>query len=176
MNTQEIFPKITERAACLFAEDNDFETRYIVAYFEEVFNSVKGSYDNTHCLIKNGKGEELRFNLGHFWRGEEPFKRDITISLNENDTKTFIGLFGGNRKTFLQTLQKKFASFSALADICALLRQENIPFKSEDTLEINNKALRYQFDDVFSGDERLYDSEGNFIIPHIYNPPEICNG
>ena len=34
MNTQEIFPKITERAACLFAEDNDFETRYIVAYFE----------------------------------------------------------------------------------------------------------------------------------------------
>lgn len=171
MSAQNIFPKITEFSVCLFSEDNDLETRYIVAYFEPILRK-KDSDKGSHFLVSERQWKKLSVNFTHFYRGKDPFEKDITISLDKKGTETFINLFGGERNICLKNLKKKFSSFSAFFAITALLRQENIAFNFEDTLEVNNEGLRYQFDDVHLGDKRLFDSEGNFIVPHMYHAPK----
>lgn len=70
MSAQNIFPKITEFSVCLFSEDNDLETRYIVAYFEPILRK-KGSDKGSHFFSFRKTMEEAVSQFYSFlpWKG-----------------------------------------------------------------------------------------------------------
>lgn len=133
----------------LFVNDDEQETRYVTAKFED---------------------DELIVSFSNFNHTVDKYVVDYRYKFNKKETKKFIKLLSNGEPTFLQKLQEKFNSSSACADLIKYAEINDIEYEYISGHE-GGEYYRYELGDIFLDDDLLYDKNKNIIIPSFYKHP-----
>lgn len=135
----------------LFCIDNDFETRYVTAEFRE---------------------QNLIVRFTHFAYTKEKCNQDFIYVFDETEIKSLSKDLNTNKSGLLDTLKEKFNTFSACYDILSFAKQHDISYETIENYSYQAAESRYMFGDICETSDRLYDEQGNLIVPTLYTHPQ----
>lgn len=147
-NIKEKTDKISK--AILFLKDDEQETRYVTAKFED---------------------KKLVISFTNFNHVADKYVIDYRYKFNEKETQKFIKLLANGQSTFLQKLQEKFNSSSACADLIKYADENDISYKFLSGHE-GGDLYRYELSNIYIDEDLLYDKNKNLVIPSFYEHPK----
>lgn len=137
----------------LYCVDNKMETRYITAEF---------------------KKQNLLIRFTHFTNFKENKNIDYIYNFTPKEAGNFVEQLAENKSEFLYKLQELFNTASACQDLIQYADNHGIEYRLIDSnnYDDGNEIFRYNFDDIYEGENRLYYSNGELIIPTLYKHPK----
>lgn len=137
----------------LYCVDNKMETRYITAEF---------------------KKQNLLIRFTHFNHLKKYMDLDYIYVFTSKEANNFVKMLAENKSNFLYKLQKLFNTASACQDLIQYADNHSIKYRLIDSnnYDDGNEIFRYNFDDIYEGENRLYYSNGELIIPTLYKHPK----